>query len=268
MRVSEIMKKQFIADFCGFSCAVDGILGPATKKALERLEKALSSNDKLVSDRYRLVTDNVFGTIDSWIGPGAFSLIAYSEGGGRAYYDRECAMGCIPSPQSGITIGLGFDCCYESPERLRRYWGNKLKPSVIDVLAKSHGKYGESAAKFLAKLSLLIPYETACIVLAQQMNDMVPDVIQWITGGKSDMPNITNEQFGVLLSLLYNRGFSVAGDRRKEMRQIQSDLRSGKTKDVGEHLRSMKRLWEGLGGLQRRREAEARLWDDEEANKG
>jgi len=261
------MKKQFIADFCGFSCAVDGILGPATQKALERLGNALSAKDKLVSDRHRLVTDNVFGAFSSWIGAGAFSLIAYSEGGGRAFYERECARGCIPSPQSGITIGLGFDCGYESPDNLRRYWEKKLKPSVIDVLAKSHGKYGESATKYLLRAPFFISYETACIVLAQQMEDMVPEVIQWITGGKSDMPNITNEQFGVILSLLYNRGFSVVGDRRKEMRQIQSDLRAGKTKDVGKHLRSMKRLWDGLGGLLRRRDAEARLWDDEEANK-
>ena len=47
---------------------------------------------------------------------------------------------------------------------------------------------------------------------------------------------------GAMLSLIYNRENSLSSVRRKEMKQIQSDLKQG-GKQVPALLRSMKRLW-------------------------
>ncbi len=67
---------------------------------------------------------------------------------------------------------------------------------------------------------------------------------------------------GAMLSLIYNRGNSLGGDRRKEMKEIQSDLKQG-GKQVPALLRSMKRLWttKSNRGLQGRREDEAKIFE-------
>lgn len=70
-----------------------------------------------------------------------------------------------------------------------------------------------------------------------------------------------------LVSLVFNRGTALAGDRRSEMLGIQNALRDGRTHDVPDLLRSMKRLWPDTKGLQRRRDAEAALFE-EAINKG
>jgi hypothetical protein len=74
------------------------------------------------------------------------------------------------------------------------------------------------------------------------------------------------------VSLVFNRGSSLAGDRRKEMKQIQAILeRAGRARlsraerktiltDVEDQLLSMKRLWQAGSGLVKRRQAEANLW--------
>ncbi len=88
--------------------------------------------------------------------------------------------------------------------------------------------------------------------------DLLPDVIR-----------------GALVSLVFNRGPSLIGERRREMRSIQAAISfwsEGSPEDRAAHLphlvstiaaqfRSMKRLWigKGLDGLIARREAEAKL---------
>lgn len=69
---------------------------------------------------------------------------------------------------------------------------------------------------------------------------------------------------GALLSLVFNRGTSMKGERRDEMRQIRELLARDPPYDtaaIAGELRKMKRLWEGRGlsGLITRREREARL---------
>lgn len=64
-----------------------------------------------------------------------------------------------------------------------------------------------------------------------------------------------------LLSLVFNRGTSLAGDRRAEMLGIQNCLRDGRTHDVPQLLRLMRRLWPNTTGLQKRRDAEADLFE-------
>src|SRR5262249_40302876 len=71
---------------------------------------------------------------------------------------------------------------------------------------------------------------------------------------------------GALVSLIYNRGPRMT-DRdpkvqdRREMRAIRDAVLAGDLKTIAAQLRSMKRLWEGkgLGGLLKRRDAEADL---------
>ncbi len=66
---------------------------------------------------------------------------------------------------------------------------------------------------------------------------------------------------GALVSLVFNRGTSMEGDRRAEMRAIRDAVPSSDLQEIADQLRSMKRLWinKGLDGLLRRREEEAKL---------
>ena len=67
---------------------------------------------------------------------------------------------------------------------------------------------------------------------------------------------------GAILSLVYNRSISLKGDRRKEMKEIQDDLKQDGS-NVPISLRSMKRLWttKQNRGLQARREDEAKIFE-------
>lgn len=73
-----------------------------------------------------------------------------------------------------------------------------------------------------------------------------------------------------LISLAYNRGTSMTKrasdplDRRREMRELQPAVATRDYRRMAALLRSMKRLWEGQGmaGLLKRRDDEARLCDE------
>lgn len=67
--------------------------------------------------------------------------------------------------------------------------------------------------------------------------------------------------FGALVSLVYNRGASVKGDRRVEMAAIRDLIRAGTLAEVPDQFRKMKRLWPTVEGLRDRREKEACLWE-------
>jgi len=73
--------------------------------------------------------------------------------------------------------------------------------------------------------------------------------------------NLPADAQGALVSLVYNRGTSMSGDRRREMRAIRDAVPKGDLREIANQLRSMKRLWQGtdVSGLVARREAEAQL---------
>jgi GH24 family phage-related lysozyme (muramidase) len=64
---------------------------------------------------------------------------------------------------------------------------------------------------------------------------------------------------GALVSIVFNRGTGLEGDRKKEMRTIRDLVPSGDLAAIARELRAMKRLWPTLPLLVARREAEAAL---------
>jgi GH24 family phage-related lysozyme (muramidase) len=64
-----------------------------------------------------------------------------------------------------------------------------------------------------------------------------------------------------LVSLCFNRGTSLSGERRKEMVEIQLLLGGKKYADIPAQFRAMTRLWPNSKGLRRRREEEADLFE-------
>ena len=79
-----------------------------------------------------------------------------------------------------------------------------------------------------------------------------------VHGEGSAMPNCQ----GALVSLVFNRGASMKGDRRIEMRAIRNLAPQKDYAGIAQQFRKMKRLWIGTDiekGMSRRRDAEADL---------
>jgi hypothetical protein len=65
---------------------------------------------------------------------------------------------------------------------------------------------------------------------------------------------------GAVLSLVFNRGASCAGERRREMRAIRDELAGGLAlARIAEQCEAMQRLWPEVRGLRDRRVREAGL---------
>lgn len=78
------------------------------------------------------------------------------------------------------------------------------------------------------------------------------------------------EVLGAMTSIVYNRGAAMSGERRREMFAIREIIalcafgeinKNSALSRIASEIRSMKRLWvgQGLDGLLKRREAEAKL---------
>ena len=75
------------------------------------------------------------------------------------------------------------------------------------------------------------------------------------------MEALNKDTQGALVSMIYNRGASLSGDSRIEMKAIVDMVKNKDYEGIAEEIEKSKRLWEskGLDGLVKRREAEADL---------
>jgi GH24 family phage-related lysozyme (muramidase) len=172
------------------------------------------------------------------------------------------AEGCSTTPDwpggaSGVTIGYGYDLQFCTEAEFRKDW-MALSNGLLGRLAAVIGYGGESAK--MAEQSLRdidIP------------RDVCADVFRWTSWPKAGRQMLTVfdamalplDCFGALQDLVYNRGTSLIGDRRREMAQIAKALPTH-PEVVPDLIRSMTRLWVGqnLDGLITRRNDEAALF--------
>lgn len=164
-----------------------------------------------------------------------------------------------PGDQSGITIGRGYDLAHET--HFERDWSEHLPAGQIERLKTALGKSG-SAAKAIAPrfADIRISQPAADAVFLTRTLPQEIAKTRMAFPGYDDLPPLCA---GALVSLVYNRGASVAGDRRREILHIRDFVQTKQFAKVPAEFRSMKRLWvgQGLDGLLRRREDEARMWE-------
>ena len=75
----------------------------------------------------------------------AIDLIIQFEVGGRAYYDKKLQSPIWAGGESGITIGMGYDCGFVSEKQFFQDWGNMLTPNFLEPLRKTIGLKGIQA---------------------------------------------------------------------------------------------------------------------------
>ena len=194
------------------------------------------------------------------ISPKSVDLIINFEVGGRAYYEKALQKPSWPGGQSGVTIGLGYDLGYNTENQFFQDWGNQLTPNFLDPLKKVIGLKGEQAKQMLRGeiLQVRIPYNAAYEVFVKCS---VPRYYAMTKAIYPTMEALNEDTQGALVSMIYNRGASLSGDSRVEMKAIVDLVAKQDYEGIAEEIEKSKRLWEskGLDGLVKRREAEADL---------
>jgi hypothetical protein len=193
----------------------------------------------------------------------AVDLIIQFEVGGRAYYEKALQKPTWAGGQSGITIGLGYDCGYNTEKQFFKDWGNKLTPNFLEPLRRIVGLKGEQAKQMLRGelLQVRIPYNAAYEVFVKSS---IPRYYALTKAIYPDIDTLNEDTQGALVSMVYNRGNKLEGDSRAEMKAIVDLVAKQDYEGIAEEIEKSKRHWEhkGLDGLVKRRESEADLIRD------
>jgi hypothetical protein len=183
-------------------------------------------------------------------------VLDHEVGGGRAYYDRFLSFPTVPGFESGVTVGIGFDLGYTNLPEFDACWGG-LKEALR--LRGAVGLKQAAARQFCATVTdIRVPWEMALNVFLERT---VPT--HWLRTLRvfPQAVSLPEDCASVLFSIVFNRGMSLTGERRSEMRGMKDALANSKPEAVPGLIRSMKRLWPEGSGLVKRREAEAKLFE-------
>jgi GH24 family phage-related lysozyme (muramidase) len=192
----------------------------------------------------------------------AVDFICREEVSSREYYDAHASRPTWPGGASGVTIGVGYDLGYESG--LETDWARLLTPVQIAALKPWVGVKGTAAETAIAKLSAItIPWYSAWLSFIGKSLPSYANQTRQAFANSQVLPPLC---FGVLVSLVYNRGASMTDSRshpgdRREMRDIRDAVALGRLDAIPGLLRSMERLWPLGNGLRTRREQEAELFE-------
>jgi GH24 family phage-related lysozyme (muramidase) len=170
----------------------------------------------------------------------------------------------FPGGDSGVTLGHGYDlgAGTESKAEMVNDWKQWLDGTQLDRLAVAIGKTGDAARALCPQFrDINISVDAADDVF---FRSTVPKYYQKMLSAFPNADKLPGSAQGALLSLVFNRGTSLKGERRQEMRTIKDLLDREPPYDlaaIAGELRDMKRIWQGKGldGLITRREREARL---------
>jgi GH24 family phage-related lysozyme (muramidase) len=134
-----------------------------------------------------------------------------------------------------------------------------LTGDEIERLKTAIGVSGEAAHQRASEFSdIKVKRDDAVEVFKNRTLPLYSERTENAFPGVDQLP--ANAQ-GALVSLVFNRGAGMDGDRRKEMRAVRDAVAAGDLQEIANQIRAMKRLWDPnkMGGLLKRRDAEADL---------
>ncbi len=192
----------------------------------------------------------------------AFDLIVEFEVSSQQVYTARYRKPVWPQGASGVTVGVGYDVGYATKALLHADFDGAIPAGMVSALERALGVTGTPAAALAESLrsEVDVPWDAA---IAVHRDKVVP---RWTGVAERALQNtsaLPPSSLGALVSLIYNRGasFSRQGDRYAEMRRIREHMAARDFEAVPGDIRSMKRLWPTVPGLQKRREREARLFE-------
>ena len=179
---------------------------------------------------------------------------------GFAVYNRKYRKPIVPDPvntNSGVTIGIGYDCGQYSANKIKLDWQSVLPLHMVKALAATAGLKKQQAVRMLPSVRMVdVPVETALQVF---YNTTIFEFGKQASRIYPDLYKLHPVEQSVIVSLVYNRGAGLTGPRRREMKDLIVAIKNDNDKQMADLIRSMCRLWPNTPGLRRRRLAEAAL---------
>lgn len=192
------------------------------------------------------------------ISQAAINLIVSSEVTSQSAYNRLYIHPTWPGGDSGGTVGIGEDLGYDSRPVILSDW-RRLRSDWRNDLTAFSGVCGVMAKPLVQQYSFIsIDWDLANQVFKETtLARYWQQTLKAFPGVENLCPNAR----GALESLVFNRGGSMIGPSRLEMRNIRALVPKKDYEGIAANLRAMARLWEGRGldGLIARRYAEADL---------
>lgn len=187
-------------------------------------------------------------------------ILDFEVSGGEQFYNQRLQNPIWPGAASGVTIGVGYDLGYNSKATITSDWGDHLDATSLARLLTTAGKTGGTAKAALSSVKdIVVPWQAAFAVF------QAVTIPKFTTSARNAFPGFDDLDpncQGALVSLVFNRGASMDGPRRLEMRAIRDLVPEKDYAGIAQQFRNMKRLWKGTDiekGMNRRRDAEADL---------
>lgn len=221
----------------------DGMLGPETMTALEA---RILSGRQLANVPFSLEVSTA----------GLDQLVAF-EVTSRAHYEKKLRRPTWPGGESGVTIGIGYDIGVTSAKQIDSDWRGVLADSEVDRLLTAQGITGAPAKTLTATLSdIVVPFDTAQTVFYRSTAPQFARRTLDVYPGVDKLPA---DAQAMILSLVYNRGASLSGARRRHMAALKPLIAKGDLDEIAEQFELMMVLWPDLPGLRTRRRKEAEM---------
>lgn len=193
------------------------------------------------------------------VSPAGVALIVRWEVTSPAVYTRKYERPVWPGGASGATIGIGDDLGHQTRYTIGASWAQHAQ---LDRLLPAAGVIGQSARQLVGALrDVRTPYPLAEEVFASSVLPRYHGLTRrtFANGWDGLIPAAQDS----LVSTVYNRGASMAGGRRAEMRVLRDQcVPAADYACMAKQYRSMCRLWQGTPegkGLCARYEATARF---------
>ena len=189
----------------------------------------------------------------------AAALIIRWEVTSPAFYRKRLELPIWPGGASGVTWGIGYDGAHATAATIRDDWHAH---GQVERLASTTGISGTRARDVLPRYrDIVTPFEHAADVFENR--SLIEYERRAERAFRNGFVDLRPGACSALVSLTYNRGASMTGDSRREMRALRDGcIPKQDYSCIARELRSMCRLWRGTvneKGLCARREAEALL---------
>jgi GH24 family phage-related lysozyme (muramidase) len=191
----------------------------------------------------------------------ALSLILeYEVGGGQSYYEKYLSGPTWPGGASGMTLAIGIDCGYYTPNELQQIF-SFLPSDQLKAVQAASGKTGQAGKEYthsVKNLNIKITWQQAIEIFDKYT---WPKFARLAERTFTGLDGLCDNAYGAIVSLVFNRGSSLVGDSRREMREIKDLVAKKDYRSIALEFQKMKRVWKGRGldGLLVRRDAEAAL---------
>lgn len=238
--------------------------GLAEQRALEAQRLAVSRDEILgglsrIATRRDGIPDDVLFLLyaaRSGLSLATLSLMAEFEAP-RTIYER---LGSTPryEARAGLVLGIEYSLRFVTAGQFRADWSGVLNEGDLNFLAGFVGLDRTPSDAEKARLSeIQVSYTDAIRVFGATL----PRVVELVRRIFPNADELHPDSLGALVSLVYNRGSAMSGERGREMRAIAEFMRSRRFFEIPGKIREMNRLWPQSSSLQRRREAEAVLFE-------